>query len=229
MAERQSNREKPDRPRVGEKPDRPHVGRDRLEFDHHREERSRSIGASRWGERSFSADRSPGGADDGWRDDRDRELTPGPRDTGLGTSRGFDAGSQEYGRQGYGGGAYQRHGSREWSGTDTWRVPGPHAGRGPRGYQRSDDRIREELNDRLTAHGFIDATDIECQVKNGEVTLSGFVDSRETKRAAEHVAEDIPGVHDVHNNLRIRSPQERMPRSPAAADDIKRSRTRIKS
>jgi hypothetical protein len=70
------------------------------------------------------------------------------------------------------------------------------------------DRIREELNDRLTAHGLIDATDIECSVHNGEVTLSGFVDSPDSKRAAEIVAEGIQGVlHDVRNNLRIRSPE----------------------
>lgn len=85
-----------------------------------------------------------------------------------------------------------------------WRR-GPFFGRGPRGYQRSDERIREDVNDRLTAHGFIDATDIECRVQNGEVTLSGYVDSREAKRAAEDVVEEVPGVRDVHNNLRVRS------------------------
>jgi hypothetical protein len=82
---------------------------------------------------------------------------------------------------------------------------GPHVGRGPRGYQRSDERIREDLNDRLTAHGYIDATDIECQVVNGEVTLSGFVSSRQAKHEAEDVASDIPGVRDVHNQLRLRT------------------------
>ena len=37
------------------------------------------------------------------------------------------------------------------------------------------------------------------------------------------------GVRDVHNNLRIRSLQDRTPRSPATAGDVRRSRTRIKS
>jgi len=97
-------------------------------------------------------------------------------------------------------GESQREYSSEW-----WRVPGPHAGRGPRGYQRSDERIREEIHDRLTAHGMIDATDIECQVQNGEVTLTGFVSSRMEKRAAEDVADDIAGVKEVHNQLRLRS------------------------
>jgi hypothetical protein len=122
------------------------------------------------------------------------------------SSAGVDRGYMEYGRQGYGGpfGA-ERHGAREWASSERWRVPGPHSGRGPRGYQRSDGRILEELNDRLTAHGLIDATDIDTRVEHCEITLEGFVDSREAKRAAEDLAEDIPGVTDVHNRLRLRS------------------------
>jgi hypothetical protein len=91
--------------------------------------------------------------------------------------------------------------NRWWQQPDT----GPYAGRGPRGYQRSDERIREELNERLTAHGYVDATDIECQVASGEVTLIGFVSSRRAKHIAEDVAGDIAGVRDVHNQLRIRT------------------------
>lgn len=92
-----------------------------------------------------------------------------------------------------------------WRSAEAWWIAGPHAGRGPRGYQRSDERIREEINDRLTAHGYIDATDVEVRIQNGEVTLTGFVDSRDAKRAAEDVAEDVHGVREVHNQLRIRS------------------------
>jgi hypothetical protein len=119
---------------------------------------------------------------------------------------GLESGYMEYGRQSYGGpyGA-QRHGAREWSSPERWQVPGPHSGRGPRGYQRSDERILEELNDRLTAHGLIDASDIDTRVESCEITLEGWVDSREAKRAAGDVAEDIPGVRDVHNHLRLRS------------------------
>ena len=91
-----------------------------------------------------------------------------------------------------------------------WTVCGPRLC----GYKAADDRIREELNDRLTAHGFIDATDIECPVQNGEVTLDGFVHSRQTKRAAEDVADGIQGVHDVHNNLRTRDSHGRRAELP---------------
>ncbi len=86
-----------------------------------------------------------------------------------------------------------------------------HRGRGPRGYTRSDDRIREDVSDRLTDNPILDATEIEVVVVSGEVTLSGRVDSRYSKRLAEDVAEDVSGVQHVQNNLRVRDAA--MPRS----------------
>jgi osmotically-inducible protein OsmY len=79
-----------------------------------------------------------------------------------------------------------------------------HRGRGPRGYTRSDDRIREDINDRLTDDYYVDASDVEVAVSGAEVTLSGTVDSREAKRRAEDVAEAVSGVRHVQNNLRVR-------------------------
>ena len=91
-----------------------------------------------------------------------------------------------------------------WTYTETWwLIPGPFTGIGPRGFQRSDDRIREDVNDRLTQHGQIDATEIQVNVNNGEVTLRGTVNSRREKRMAEDVAETVFGVTDVHNQLRV--------------------------
>jgi hypothetical protein len=81
---------------------------------------------------------------------------------------------------------------------------GPYAGRGPRGYHRSDERIREEICDRFTEHGWLDATDIEVSVVDGEAKLLGVVTSRMAKRLAEDVAESVAGVVEVHNQLRIR-------------------------
>lgn len=80
---------------------------------------------------------------------------------------------------------------------------GKHVGRGPRGYQRSDERIREDINDRLTEDGYIDATDIEVVVNNSMVTLTGRVDSRGDKRRAEDIADSVSGVTDVSNQLRV--------------------------
>ena len=77
------------------------------------------------------------------------------------------------------------------------------AGKGPKGYTRSDDRIREEISDALMADDDVDASEIEVRVEHGEVTLTGTVDSRQEKRAAEEVAERCQGVNNVQNSLRV--------------------------
>jgi hypothetical protein len=80
---------------------------------------------------------------------------------------------------------------------------GEHRGKGPRGYLRSDERIKEDVNDRLSDNPFIDATEIEVTVSNGEVTLTGSVDDRSDKRMAEDIAEAISGVKNVENKIRV--------------------------
>ncbi|KQQ79752.1 BON domain-containing protein [Aureimonas sp. Leaf324] len=76
-------------------------------------------------------------------------------------------------------------------------------GRGPKGYTRSDERIRDDVNDRLTDDHYIDASDIEVTVKDREVTLAGHVPTRNQKRRAEDLVERISGVSYVQNNLRV--------------------------
>lgn len=83
-----------------------------------------------------------------------------------------------------------------------------HRGRGPQGYTRSDDRIREDVHDRLTDDWMLDASNITVEVKNGEVTLSGQVDHRRDKRRAEDLAEDCSGVKHVQNNIRVQKREE---------------------
>lgn len=80
-----------------------------------------------------------------------------------------------------------------------------HRGRGPKGYTRSDDRITEDINDRLTDYHYLDASDIEVSVSGGDVTLSGKADSRYDKRLAEDLAHDVLGVKNVENRIRIES------------------------
>ena len=80
---------------------------------------------------------------------------------------------------------------------------GGYYGRGPKGFTRSDDRIREDVNDRLTYDPQIDATEISVSVDKGEVTLSGTVGSRHERRHAEDCAENISGVKHVQNNIRV--------------------------
>jgi osmotically-inducible protein OsmY len=85
-----------------------------------------------------------------------------------------------------------------------------HRGRGPKNYTRSDERIREDINDRLTDHDYLDASNIEVAVQASEVTLTGTVNSRHEKRLAEDIAEDVSGVHNVENRLRIENDQQRL-------------------
>ncbi len=85
-----------------------------------------------------------------------------------------------------------------------WMQPGPYEGVGPRNYRRSDERIWEDICLRLTQHHQIDASDVEVDVTEGEVTLSGTVEDRRIKRMVEANAERIQGVIDVHNRLRFR-------------------------
>jgi hypothetical protein len=95
---------------------------------------------------------------------------------------------------------YPGYGYRPAHSSDWW---GPYAGRGPKGYLRSDERIREDICEHLTVHPAIDASEIDVTVTNGEVALSGSVESRAVKRLVEALTEAVPGVKDIHNNLRV--------------------------
>jgi osmotically-inducible protein OsmY len=88
--------------------------------------------------------------------------------------------------------------------TPAQRDAGPHRGRGPLGYQRSDERIHEAVCEALTDDDHVDATHIEVSVRNGEVTLSGVVEDRRAKRNAEDCVYQVSGVRDVQNLLRLR-------------------------
>jgi hypothetical protein len=131
----------------------------------------------------------------------------------YGAKSGYGERGSDYGRQygGYGGYEYgygQSYGSPYWSYTELWMVPGPYTGRGPSGYRRSDERITEEICERLLQHGQIDASDVTINVSNGEVTLSGTVDTRTEKRLAEDMVESCPGVKEVRNNLRVKGREQ---------------------
>ena len=96
---------------------------------------------------------------------------------------------------------------RDYGQRDDYRPYRPrpigHTGRGPRAYKRSDQRILEDVSDRLMEDDELDATDIEVSVDSAEVTLNGSVDSRSDKYRAEDLAEAVSGVGRVQNNLRI--------------------------
>jgi hypothetical protein len=97
---------------------------------------------------------------------------------------------------------------------------GRYAGRGPRGYRRSDERIREDVCERFTENGELDPSEVEVSVHCGEVMLIGTVSTRAQKRLAEDIVDTVFGVVEVHNHLRVQrtSIDPRPSRSAAAAD-----------
>ena len=103
---------------------------------------------------------------------------------------------------------YNRYsGGESWGSTGTLagREEGPYNGRGPKGYHRSDDRIKEDVCEALTSNSFIDPSDVEISVEGGEVKLSGTVESRRAKRMIEDSLDSVPGVQDIQNNLKVSS------------------------
>lgn len=114
---------------------------------------------------------------------RDRDyISRGYRDLESGADRGWNIGSAS---------------DRDFESRPSYR------GRGPKNYQRSDERIREEVCERLTMDDDVDASEIEVEVEGGVVTLNGSVNERHAKRMAEDIADSVRGVKDVQNNIRV--------------------------
>lgn len=80
---------------------------------------------------------------------------------------------------------------------------GSHFGKGPKGYKRSDELLYEDVCNALEISPLVDASNIEVSVRNGVVCFSGTVEDREAKRFAEFEVENISGVKDVQNLLKI--------------------------
>ena len=83
------------------------------------------------------------------------------------------------------------------------RMKGGHYGKGPKGYRRTDERIKEDVCEALYLHRGIDASSVEVSVKDGFVTLSGEVESRDIKRRIEDEIEHLSGVDDVINQIKV--------------------------
>ncbi|MET1531845.1 BON domain-containing protein [Burkholderia sola] len=92
-------------------------------------------------------------------------------------------------------------------GRDTERDALRHR-RGPKGYTRSDERIREDVCERLAHALEIDVSDVAVQVKEGRVELDGTVPARWMKHDIEDLADGCLGVRDVENRVRVRRDDE---------------------
>ena len=157
-------------------------GHERSTFGGERPYGRASYGGGAWGAGSYGAGSRLAANRGEWRDDDWR----GSR----GDERGFferagDAVARWFGDE-------DDYGRRE-----TYR------GRGPVGYTRTDDRIREDACERLTDEWGVDASKVEVTVSNAEITLDGTVPSRRQKRRAEDLVDSLSGVRHVQNNLRV--------------------------
>jgi osmotically-inducible protein OsmY len=71
---------------------------------------------------------------------------------------------------------------------------------------KSDSEIERDVKDELKWDPDLDATDIGVSVKNGVVTLTGFVKSFMDKYEAEAAAKRVAGVVAVANDIEVRIP-----------------------
>lgn len=161
---------------------------------------NRGFGQEGFGGRSMSSSRSDyptmgegqyNRANQGWGDEQGRYG-----------SQGFQSGQGEYGRQ-------ERGGNGNGSSGMSSRESGRFSGVGPSGFKRSDERLKEVVCERLSEDPWIDASNIDIAVKNGEITLSGTVPDRQTKYRAEEVVESVLGTGEVTNNIRIQKSTDR--------------------
>lgn len=98
-----------------------------------------------------------------------------------------------------------------------------YQGRGPRNYTRSNERILEEVNERLTDDPWLDASDITVRCVDGRVQLEGHVRDRWMKHRAEDIADACMGVREIDNRLRIQVSGESL--STGSATDATLSET----
>ena len=85
---------------------------------------------------------------------------------------------------------------------------------------KTDAMIKRDVEDELRWDPDIDATDIAVAVKNGVVTLSGFVRSYTQKWAAERDAKRVAGVIAVANDIEVRLPTIHQKPDPELAREI---------
>jgi hypothetical protein len=136
-------------------------------------------------------------------------------DNGRGDQGSFGQGSQgQYGQYGYDLGHFAPTALGGWSlrargvlgGGGMNSMPQPRrSGKGPKGYKRSDERIREDVCDQLSQNDDVDPSELEVSVSGGEVTLTGTVPERRMKYMVEQIVDRVSGVNEIHNQLRVKS------------------------
>lgn len=85
---------------------------------------------------------------------------------------------------------------------------------------RSDEEIKRDVEDELRWDPNVHAEDIAVAVKNGVVTLTGFVTTYAQKYAAERAAKRVAGVVGLANDLEVRLPGVDQRPDPEIARDV---------
>ena len=85
---------------------------------------------------------------------------------------------------------------------------------------RTDSEIKRDVEDELKYDAGVDSTDIGVAVKNGVVSLTGFVRSYSQKLQAEMDAKRISGVMAVANDLEVRLASADSRPDPEIARDL---------
>jgi osmotically-inducible protein OsmY len=165
-----------------------------------------------------SQGRSHLGRGGGWEAQESRRDFGGE---GFGTSGGGSygdyfrgSGPTGSGQSAYGQGGRQGSGVRQleledWSGSrslggEEQRFRGSkYLGKGPKGYKRSDERLREDISERLMQSGWIDSSEVTVEVADGTVTLQGTVPERRMKHEIEDLIDGCLGEKDIDNRVRV--------------------------
>lgn len=173
-----------------------------------------SSGRASW-DTDMNTDNNRWNASDEYTNRGGNYRSPASRDwsSSSGSNYGRQEDSSRTSQGSYGSSYGSNYGSGYGSSSQSWNPSSNESrssfsGRGPKGFKRSDERIKEEVCEMLTRHNSIDADDIEVEVKDGEVTLSGSVTERRMKHQAEDLVEQCFGVKDVVNNIRVKKSED---------------------
>ena len=78
------------------------------------------------------------------------------------------------------------------------------AGRMPKNYRRTDERVLGDVCERLAMHPEIDVSDVTVHIEAGVIRLGGTVEDRYERRLVEEITEGVMGVRDIENGVRVR-------------------------
>lgn len=81
----------------------------------------------------------------------------------------------------------------------------------PQGYTRSDERIKDDVCEKLFHANDVEIADVSIEVKSGTVTLEGCVPQRQMKHRIEDIVEQCIGVTDVENRIRVQRADQTAP------------------